>query len=105
MLLSRAERLFLANLVRLTGEQRKEILAQLEDDLANNIIGIGERVKQVRTQLYGMTQTQYAKFIKVSDKTLRDIEKGNTDPRVSVLNKILAPGGFQLSVRSVRRDI
>jgi len=52
-----------------------------------------------------MTQTQYAKFIKVSDKTLRDIEKGNTDPRVSVLNKILAPGGFQLSVRSVRRDI
>ncbi|GEA03150.1 hypothetical protein KUL17_20470 [Alteromonas sp. KUL17] len=91
--------------VRLTGEQRKEILAQLEDDLANNIIGIGELVKQVRTQLYGMTQTQYAKFIKVSDKTLRDIEKGNTDPRVSVLNKILAPGGFQLSVRSVRRDI
>ena len=82
-------------MVRLTGERRKEILAQLESDLA----------KQVRTQLYGMTQTQYAKFIKVSDKTLRDIEKGNTDPRVSVLNKILAPGGFQLSVRSVRRDI
>lgn len=52
-----------------------------------------------------MTQTQYAKFIKVSDKTLRDIEKGNTDPRVSVLNKILAPVGFQLSVRAVRREI
>lgn len=34
-------------MVRLTGEQRKEILAQLEDDLANNIIGIGELVKQV----------------------------------------------------------
>ena len=89
----------------LSGEQRKKILAKLESDVANNIISIGELVKQVRTQLYGMTQTQYAKFIKVSDKTLRDIEKGNTDPRVSVLNKILAPGGFQLSVSAIRREI
>lgn len=89
----------------LSGEQRKEILAKLEKDVANNVITIGELVKQVRTQLYGMTQTQYAKFIKVSDKTLRDIEKGNTDPRVSVLNKILAPGGFQLSVRTLSREI
>ncbi|MGQ8366438.1 helix-turn-helix transcriptional regulator [Glaciecola sp. 1036] len=86
----------------LSGEQRKEILAKLETDLANNIITMGELVKQVRTQLYGMTQTQYAKFIRVSDKTLRDIEKGKTDPRVSVLNKILAPGGFQLSARRVK---
>lgn len=89
----------------LSGEQRKEILAKLENDVANNVTSIGELVKQVRTQLYGMTQTQYAKFIKVSDKTLRDIEKGNTDPRVSVLNKILAPGGFELSVRALRREI
>lgn len=87
----------------LSGEQRKEILVKLENDLANNVITVGELVKLVRTQLYGMTQTQYAKFIKVSDKTLRDVEKGNTDPRVSVLNKILAPGGFQLSARRTRR--
>ncbi len=87
----------------LSGEQRKEILAQLESDLANNVITMGELIKQVRTQLYGMTQTQYAKFIKVSDKTQKKKKKGNTDPRFSVLNKILAPGGFQLSVRRVNR--
>nr|WP_241737583.1 helix-turn-helix transcriptional regulator [Neptunicella marina] len=52
-----------------------------------------------------MTQTQYAKFIKVSDKTLRDIEKGNTDPRLSVLNKILAPGGFKVSAHFVPRVV
>ncbi|GLR71300.1 helix-turn-helix transcriptional regulator [Agaribacter marinus] len=92
-------------MVNLSAEERKQILAELETDLIKNIITIGELVKQVRTRLYGMTQTQYAKFIKVSDKTLRDIEKGNTDPRFSVLNKILAPGGFQLSVRAVRREL
>lgn len=92
-------------MTNLSAQQRKEIVGKLENDLANNAITMGELVKQVRTQLYGMTQTQYAKFIKVSDKTLRDIEKGNTDPRLSVLNKVLAPGGFQLSVRVSRSEL
>jgi DNA-binding XRE family transcriptional regulator len=52
-----------------------------------------------------MTQTQYAKFIKISDKTLRDVEKGNTDPRLSVLNKLLAPGGFKVSAHRVQRIV
>lgn len=68
----------------------------------HNGCSIGELVKNIRTQLYDMTQIQYAEFIKVSDKTLRDIEKGNTDTRVSVLNKVLAPGGFTLSARALR---
>ncbi|WP_275425495.1 hypothetical protein [Saliniradius amylolyticus] len=41
----------------------------------------------------------------VSDKTLRDIEKGNTDPRLSVVNKLLRPGGFQLSARRVKATV
>ncbi|MDT0593304.1 helix-turn-helix domain-containing protein [Glaciecola petra] len=86
----------------LSAEQRKELLDKLENDIADNLITIGELVKKVRTQLYDMTQIQYAEFIKVSDKTLRDIEKGNTDTRVSVLNKVLAPGGFTLSARAHR---
>lgn len=92
-------------MVNLTADERKEILANIENDLASNAISLGESVKLIRTKLYGMTQTQYAKFIKVSDKTLRDIEKGNTDPRLSVLNKILAPGGFQVSAHRVRRTV
>lgn len=89
----------------LSAEQRKDILKKLETEIAHNKITLGELVKTVRTQLYGMTQNQYAAFIKVSDKTLRDIEKGNTDTRVSVLNKVLAPGGFTLSARAIRREI
>ena len=86
-------------------EKRREVLAKLESDLANNVITIGEVVKTIRTELYGMTQTQYAKFIKISDKTLRDIEKGNTDPRLSVISKVLAPGGFQISAKFVPRVV
>ena len=92
-------------MVNLTADERKEILAKIENDLASNAISLGDAVKLIRTKLYAMTQTQYAKFIKVSDKTLRDIEKGNTDPRLSVLNKILAPGGFQVSAHMIRRTL
>lgn len=88
-----------------TVEHRREVVAKLESDLANNVITIGEVVKTIRTELYGMTQTQYAKFIKISDKTIRDIEKGNTDPRLSVISKVLAPGGFQISAKFVPRVV
>lgn len=65
-------------MANLSVAERKEILAKLESNLEQNTISHGEVIKTIRTELYGMTQTQYAKFIKVSDKTLRDIEKGNT---------------------------
>ncbi|PAJ75000.1 DNA-binding protein [Pseudoalteromonas sp. NBT06-2] len=92
-------------MANLSVAERKEILAKLESNLEQNTISHGEVIKTIRTELYGMTQTQYAKFIKVSDKTLRDIEKGNTDPRLSVLNKLLAPGGFKISARFIKRSI
>jgi predicted transcriptional regulator len=52
-----------------------------------------------------MTQTQYAAYTKVSDKTLREIEKGHTDARLSNLSKLLAPGDFKISARFVPRKI
>jgi len=90
-------------MANLTIEDRRSIISELELNLANGEIAIGEAIKLIRTRLYGMTQTQYAQFINVSDKTLRDIEKGNTDPRLSIVNRLLAPGGFQLSASKIQR--
>ena len=70
-------------MANLTAEQRKEALAKIEENLANNVISLGEAIKQIRTNLYGMTQTQYAKFIKISDKTLRDVERQHRSPPIS----------------------
>lgn len=52
-----------------------------------------------------MNQYDYAKFINVSDRTLRGVEKGKVDARLSVINKLLAPGSFQVSDRAVKRVI
>ncbi len=89
----------------LSYQERYAIFAEIDDLLARRAITLGEAVRMIRTRLYGMTQTQYARYIKVSDKTLRDVEKGNTDPRLSVIEKLLAPGGFHLTARFVPRRV
>ena len=86
-------------------DERKALLSRIDAALEENVISLGDAIKIIRTELYGMNQRDYAKLTRVSDKTLRDIEKGNTDPRLSMMNKLLAPGGFQLSARVVKRTI
>ncbi|GGD73553.1 helix-turn-helix domain-containing protein [Lacimicrobium alkaliphilum] len=85
-----------STMVNLSVSERKAILQAIETELAENTLTTGQVIKRIRTKLYGMTQTQYAIFVGISDKTLRDIEKGNTDPQLSVVNKLFAPGGFKL---------
>ena len=86
-------------MLELSVEERLEIIAELEKALGDDAITLGEMVQAIRKRLYGMTQMQYAEFIGISDRTLREIEKGTTDARLSIMNKVLAPGGFQLSAR------
>lgn len=70
---------------------------QLIDNLSRGEITLGQAVQQIRANLYQMTQANYARMCKVSEKTLREVEKGNTDPRLSIIESLLRPGGFKLS--------
>ena len=88
----------------LTASERKATIEELDQKVSAGVLSIGQLIKGIRTDLYGMTQAQYAKFSRVSDKTLRDIEKGKTDPRLSVVNKLLKPGGFEMSARARQRS-
>jgi len=88
-----------------SGQERLTLLSQIEADINSGAISLGEAIRRIRTELYGMTQTQYAAYTKVSDKTLREIEKGHTDARLSNLSKLLAPGDFKISTRFVPRKI
>ncbi|WP_445767650.1 hypothetical protein [Rheinheimera sp.] len=58
-----------------SGQERLTLLSQIEADINSGAISLGEAIRRIRTELYGMTQTQYAAYTKVSDKTLREIEK------------------------------
>ena len=69
----------------LSAQKLKTLLAEINQNLLTGKFTLGQAARQIRTELYQMSQNQYAKFIGISEKTLRDIEKGNTDSKLSVL--------------------
>jgi len=71
----------------------------LKDQLSSGELTLGQAVQRIRTELYQMTQAEYARICKVSEKTLREVEKGKTDPRLSIIEGLLNPGGFALGAR------
>jgi DNA-binding XRE family transcriptional regulator len=87
-------------MAELSPDERRAIIAAINQQLSEGRLSLGQAVYKIRAELYGMSQGQYAKFIGLSEKTLRDIEKGNTDPRLSVLNKVFAPAGMKMLAQS-----
>lgn len=80
----------------LSVEERKTLLADINHSLLTGLLTLGQAARRIRTELYRMSQSQYAAFIGISEKTLRDIEKGNTDPKLSVLSKVFRPAGMNI---------
>jgi len=79
---------------------RAEIQQSIIEQLSLEEITLGQAILTIRTQLYKLTQADYAKMCHVSEKTLREVEKGNTDPRLSIIERLLHPGGMALTVRA-----
>lgn len=84
----------------LSTEERKTLLSELNQLLLADELTLGQAVRKIRTQLYGMSQSQYSAFVGLSEKTLRDIEKSNTDPKLSVLSKVFKPAGMKIIAQS-----
>lgn len=76
-----------------------DVIADICDKLNRAEITLGQAIYAIRTRLYQLTQADYARLCKVSEKTLREVEKGNTDPRLSIIERLLRPGGLVLTTR------
>lgn len=76
-----------------------DVIADICDKLNRAEITLGQAIYAIRTRLYQLTQADYARLCKVSEKTLREVEKGNTDPRLSIIERLLRPGGLALTTR------
>ena len=58
--------------------------------------GIGEIIKSRRKE-FGLTQTSLAKLSKIGVNTLTQIERGEGNPTIKVLEKVLRTLGMQLT--------
>lgn len=75
-----------------------ELQHELERKIEAGEITLGQAILQIRTRHFDFTQAEFARLCRVSEKTVRDIEKGNTDPRLSIVERMLNMGGLSLSV-------
>ncbi len=61
---------------------------------------VGDIIKQRRKE-FGLTQTKLAELSKVGVNTLTQIERGEGNPTVKVLEKVLRTLGMQLTAKVI----
>ena len=83
----------------LTPSQREAIRSEILQQLENNEISLGNAVTQFRKQLTHLTQTNYAELIKISRRSLQQIETDTGNPSLQTLNKVLKPMCMAMGVK------
>lgn len=73
-------------------------------ELAQGHISQGQALKKLRVQVLGLKQIQFATMVKVSRKTLSDIENDKGNYSVNTLNQIFRPFGLQVGLVAINRN-
>lgn len=89
----------------LTPEQRAVVRDQLIKQLLFNEITLGQALKQLRLNLLAVKQQQYADFVKVSRKTLSDLENDKGNYSIEIINQVLRPFELQVGIMPIKRDL
>jgi DNA-binding XRE family transcriptional regulator len=76
-------------------EKRKAMRAELYEKIDRGEVTPQEAVKTLR-QIAGLSQTEFAKKVKVSLVSLKAIESGAGNPTIKTLMRLLSIGGLTL---------
>ncbi|MEZ4461793.1 MAG: helix-turn-helix transcriptional regulator [bacterium] len=59
----------------------------------------GEAVRALRVEVTGLNQAAFARAVKISERTLRQLELDAGNPTLETLNAVLRPFGLKLGLR------
>ena len=82
-----------------TKEEIKEMRQQFAKSIERGELGLAEATRQMR-HIVGKTIPDYAKILKISERTLSDIENNAGNPKLETLQKIAKPFGLKISFTS-----
>lgn len=91
----------------LSSEQRRVIIKSIIKSMLLGELTQGGALVHLRSDILGLKQVDYAKMVKVSRKTISEIENGKGGQSVEILNRVFKPFGLHmglipLSVASMR---
>ncbi|MBU6958300.1 helix-turn-helix domain-containing protein [Pseudomonas sp. CVAP len=89
----------------MTVAERTLLIESIQQGLANDTLAIGEAVRQLRVEVTGLHQSQFAKMCKISVRTLVHIEHGEGNQTLKSLNAVFRPFGMQMGVVKIWRTI
>ncbi|MDP3847976.1 MAG: helix-turn-helix transcriptional regulator [Pseudomonas sp.] len=78
--------------------ERKQILTELQQQLACGEITIGAAVRRLRKEVTGLQQVRFAQMCKLSLRALRQLEHDESNPTVQTLNSVFNPFGMQVGI-------
>lgn len=89
----------------LTSIEREALLSTLAAQLVREEISSGQVLRQLRREVLGMSQTQYADLVGISRRSLSDLEADKASPTVALLNQVFRPLGLQVGLLPRNREL
>lgn len=83
---------------QLSGDEREALLISLLRAVQREELTEGELLRRLRKDILGMNQDEYAALVKVSRRTLSDIERDAGNPSLPVLKRVFRPLGITVGL-------
>lgn len=82
----------------MTGTEREALVDSLLIALDQGQISQGQLLKQLRVQLTGMSQGEYANLVGVSRRTLSQIERNEANPSLETITRVYRPFSIKMTL-------
>ncbi|WP_145515043.1 helix-turn-helix transcriptional regulator [Yersinia massiliensis] len=84
--------------VKLSPLEREALLLELLGQFFGEQISAGELLRRLRKDMLNMTQDEFSILVKISRRTLSDIETDKGSQTLSVLGKVFRPFGLKIGL-------
>ncbi|MFB9868531.1 helix-turn-helix transcriptional regulator [Vreelandella sulfidaeris] len=89
----------------LSSIEREALLMELLTELMREEVSSGQVLRQLRRDVLGMSQTQYADLVGISRRSLSDLEADKASPTLALLNQVFRPLGLQTGLVPRNREL
>lgn len=83
---------------QLSGAEREALLIDLLRAVQRDEMTEGQLLRTLRKDILDMNQDQYAALVKISRRTLSDIERDTGNPSLPVLKRVFRPLGLDVGL-------
>ncbi len=88
-----------------SAKERQEYLLKLMGQLFMGDISQGELLRILRKEVLGLNQTEYARLVDISRRTLSDLEGDKGSPAQSVVDRAFRPFGLKSGLLPSHLDL